>query len=448
MPTRGHPSVQFEGRSIDEMIATFMADRHVPGVTLAIVQAPYIPRVVGYGVSDVDKQRLASPRTLYNVGQITRAYTAVAIMQLVEAGTLRLEDAIGMHLAGLPVAWQALTVRQLMAHASGLPDYTTQSGFDPAREIAAQDVLALVRDAPLAFAPGSRAAASGTDFFMLGLIVEAASGTTYEAFVTKNQIERLDLRNTMFASSLSAVKQEALDRPPVTHSQFKSERPYINPTETATGYASSGGALVPVRRNSQSAWSANGAIFASAEDISLWDIGLAGGLLVRSKENRDIIYNPAPLAGGATVPANAGWRFPKHPGLMDIEGNVPGFSCYLSRFTSPQELVCVTLCGNRSGIDFTDLARRIAGAFDRRLGPPASANGMIARESTFAVAETRDRLEAFLSAQGVARPLDIRTWEEADGTVWAGYDEASVLAAPDAVRRVVEASVKHATAPY
>jgi len=455
---RGNPSVQFDGQTIDEMIAGFMAERHVPGVTLAIVQAPYIPRIVGYGVSDVEKQRLASPKTLYDVGQLTRGFTAVAIMQLVEAGKLKLDDAIGKYVSDLPAAWRALSVRQLMAHASGLPDYTAQRGFDPAREYSPREIVALVRDVPVAFAPGSQAAASGTDFYLLGLAVERASGMSYEAFVTRNQIDRLGLRNTMFASSLPAVTQEGLDGAPFRHSLFLKDRRYVDPSETATGYAWTGSAFTPVRRNSDGAWGGNGAIFASAEDISLWDIALAGGLLVGAKENRDAIYRPAALAGGAAIPANAGWRFPKHPGLMDIEGNVPGFSCYLSRFTDPNELVCVTLCGNRSGIDFTDLARRIAGAFDRRLGPPAGARGMVSRESAYAAPATVERLESFLRSKGVeaAAQIDrgatvltfgdpavrVRIWEEGDGTVWAGYDGA------DGARAPLEAAIRYATAPY
>src|SRR6187397_2639490 len=65
---RGNPLVQFEGQSIDEMIAAFMSEHRIPGMTLAIVQAPYIPRVVGYGISDVEKRLLASPKTLWHVG--------------------------------------------------------------------------------------------------------------------------------------------------------------------------------------------------------------------------------------------------------------------------------------------------------------------------------------------------------------------------------------------
>lgn len=453
---RGTPLVQFDGQSIDEMIASFMADRHIPGVTLAIVQAPYISRAAGYGVTDLETRRLASPHTLWNVGQLTRAYTAVAIVQLVEAGQLSLEDAVSKHVDGLPPAWQAVTIRQLMAHASGLPDYTKQAGFDPAREYKPAEILALVRQAQAVFAPGAHVAASATDFFLLGLAIEHASGMSYEAYVTKNQIERLSLENTVFASGLPAVKQETLAAPGFKHGAFLRERPYIDPTEAATGYTERDGTLAPVRRNTGGAWFGNGSIFASAEDISLWDIGLAGGLLVKAKENREALYGGATIGGGAVVPANAGWRFPKHKGLMDIEGDVPGFSCYLARFTDPGELLCVTLCGNRDGIDFTDLGRRIAGAFDRKLGPPAGAKVKTSRESTYSVPVTVDRLTAFLQSKGVqvsektsqattellVKSGRIVVWQEADGTVWAGYDDMADLAAH------VQAAVKYATAPY
>jgi D-alanyl-D-alanine carboxypeptidase len=479
---RGTPSVQLDGQGIDDMIASFMTERGIPGVTLAIVQAPYISRVVGYGVSDLETRRLASPKTLWNVGQMARAYTGVAIMQLVEAGKLRLDDSVGARLAGLPQTWQAVTVRQLLGHASGLPDYTTQPRFDPARNYTTDEILSLVRDVPPAFAPGARAAASATDFFLLARLVERASGISYEAFVTKNQIERLSLKNTVFASSVDTVKQETLDGAGAKHKRFLEDRPFIDPSEIATGYSAKTGSLTP--STGGSTWFGQPAIFASAEDISLWDIGLAGGLLVSSKDNRALLYAPATIGGGASVPANAGWRFPKHKGLMDIEGNVPGFSCYLARFT--------------------DLGRRIAGAFDRKLGPPVSAaKGLTSRESTYSVDETVGRLTSFLESKGVqvaARidhaaaaakaglqlpptqvvvfgnpavgthlmmahpgvaldlPLRVLVWQEADGTVWAGYNDVGDLAARYGItdradvivsmRTALELAVKYATAPY
>jgi D-alanyl-D-alanine carboxypeptidase len=500
---RGNSRVEFDGQTIDDMIAEFMKERRIPGMTLAIVQAPYISRVVGYGVSDVEKGLLASPKTLWNIGQMTQAYTAVAIMQLVEAEKLTLDEPIGKLVADLPSEWSAITVRQLMAHVSGLPDYTKQAAFNPAQEYKPVEVIALVKSLPLAFPPGTQVANSATDFFLLGLVIEKVSGMSYEAFVTKNQIERLGLKNTLFASTLPGVKQETVEKNDFKHKEFLSERAYINPTEMGAGYVEKDSKLAVVKRNSQSAWYADAAMLASAEDISLWDIGLAGNLLVTKKENRDFLYNAVRLKDGTEAPAHCGWRFPGHKGLMDIEGHAPGFSCYLSRFTDKAELVCVTLCANKEGVDLTELARRIAGAFNRKLGPPVGPKVMTCLESCYPVQTTVNRLEAFLKSKGVdiaARidhaaaakkndlelrptevlvfgapavgthlmlsrpsialdlPLRVVVWQEPDGTVWLGYHDVPDLAQKYGIadrteivalmRAGLAAALRHATVPY
>jgi D-alanyl-D-alanine carboxypeptidase len=500
---RGNPMVQFEGQAIDDMIGAFMKEHGIPGMTLAIVQAPYISRVVGYGTSDVERGLLASPKTLWSIGQMTQAYTAVAIMQLVEAGKMALDDRVGKHVADLPSDWQSITVRQLMGHISGLPDYTKQPSFQPFQAYEPGELIALVKDVPLAFKAGTQVAASATDFFLLGLVIEKVSGMSYEAFVTKNQIERLGLKNTLFVAGLPNVKQEAVEKNDFKHKDFLSERAYIDPTEAATGYMEQDGRIPPVKQISQSAWRANAGLLASAEDISLWDIGLAGSILVSKQEHRDFLYNGFKLNDGTPVPANCGWRFPGHKGLMDIKGNVPGFSCYLSRFTDKADLLCVTLCANREGIDLTGLARRIAGAFDRKLGPPAGPNVMTFRESCYPVAVTVDRLQAILRSKGVNivgrvdhagaakehnlelrptellifgdpavgtrlmqsrqsialdLPLRVVVFQDASGSVWVGYNDPSDLASRHGISdqdRVVElmrkglaAIVMQATVPY
>jgi uncharacterized protein (DUF302 family) len=167
----------------------------------------------------------------------------------------------------------------------------------------------------------------------------------------------------------------------------------INPTEPATGAGAArvNPGLLPARA----------AIYASALDISLWDVGLAGSILIKDPALRRMLYQPAKLEGGENVATSGAWEFPGHPGLMVITGSEAGFSSLLSRFTDPRELVCVTLLANKEGLDLTQLARRIAGAYDPVLGPPLQTAGQRVQQSPRPVHETMERLARALTAQGM-----------------------------------------------
>lgn len=302
---RGNPGLQMGGVYVDQLVSDFMVEHKVDGMALAIVQAPYISRACGYGVSDPARQFLVGTQTVFPLGQLADAYTAVAVMQLVEGGQLALED-----------------VRPILLEAR--------------------------------------------DFPALEARIAEASGVGYREFVRARQIEPLGLRQTFFAG----------DRPPVddAHKQFLHEHLYINPTEAA---GSSDG------------------LYASASDVSFWDIALAGDILIKSAELRALLYKPGPDW------TSGPWVYPGRPGLMVVTGTGPGFSTLLSRFTDPSDLVCVTLLCNREGLDLTQLARQIAGAYDVRLGPPVETAGMRVQQSPYDVPTTVERLEKALAAAGI-----------------------------------------------
>lgn len=328
----------FGGETIDQMIATYMQENDVPGMAVAIVQAPYITRVTGYGLADTETRRLAASHTLFDIGQMAEAYLAVAVMQLVEEGKLSLDDPAEKFIPGAAKA----TVRQLIQHRSGLP--------------------------------------RTLDATLLCDIIAKASGTSCEAYVRANQIDRLGLRQTFFASELGSLKREG-----TKPGGFLRDPQLINPTEPATGTS--------VKASSPSGGLR---IYASAMDVSVWDIGLAGEILIKDPALRKILYQPA-----EDMPSSGPWYFPGHPGLMVSTGSGDGFSSLLSRFTDPKELVCVTLLANRDGLDLTQLARRIAGAYDPKIGPPPETAAFRAQQSPFSVKETLDRLESILKDRGV-----------------------------------------------
>lgn len=402
-PGAGRPqtALAVRGKFIDERIADFMAKNNLPGLTMAIVQAPYVPRSAGYGRASITNDELASTRTMWNIGPITQGFTAVAIFQLYEAHKLDIHDAIERYVPSIPAAWGKITIFELLQHASGIPDYRRSTDFNETQKYRPADLLAIVASKPLLFKSGTEVHLSATDFILLGLAIERASGMSFREYVTKFQIEPLGLRSTMFAEDFPA--KSFLDRPSQDttaneHVRFKSEIPYIDPVEPAVGYREEKGKLVAVDGKSSESLFAFGAIWSSAEDISVWDTALAGRTLVKSLEDHALIYQPTKLENGTTVPAMAGWEFTHHPGFMEVKGSSPGFSSYLSRFTAASELVCVTLLTNKEGVDLTGLARDIAEAYLAGLGAPIDTDKIVTRESKYSVDETVVRLESQLKS--------------------------------------------------
>ncbi len=410
---RGDFHTVYKGQSVDDLVIQYMEENNVPGMVLSIVQAPYITRIVGYGFADIKTKRLVATRTVFNVGQLTNAFTAVAIMQLKEEAKLHLDDLINSYLPNLPDSWQSITIRHLLTHSSGIPDYVQSPSFNYTSDYQPAQIISLINKDALLFQPGTRMQVSATNHYLLGWIIEKSSGMSYQDYVTKNQIERVGLKNTFFIDTIQSVPNEINDGTnPFKHSQFLQNPVFIDPTEPATGYEQSKNGLEAVSPMTWASSFSNSGIVSSAEDISLWDIGLAGTVLVKDPENRNFLYG-APILEGKVIPGNAGWFFPGHQGLMEIKGAIPGYSSFLSRFTDPKELLCVTLLANKGNLpDLDILARKIAAAFDINLGVPqreAPWSGTI--QSPYSVKNTVERVVTIIQKQG--------------GTVFAHIDHAA-----------------------
>lgn len=399
---RGNFRTVYKGQSVDDLVIRYMEDNQVPGMALCIVQAPYITRVVGYGIADMESKRLVATRTVFNVGQLANAYTAVAIMQLKEAGKLQLEDFIGSYILQLPGSWESIVIKDLLTHSSGLPDYSENPSFSYAHHYKPDELLNLIKDKELLFKPGTQIQNSATNTYLLGWIIEKASGMGYQEYVRQNQFERMGLKNTFFVDTTRSIVNEVNNgSEPFKHSEFLKNPALVNPVEHATGYEQTEKGLKAVPSATWSASFAHSGIVASAEDISLWDIGLAGGILVKEPENRAFLYSP-PSINGNSVPASCGWLFPGHQGLMEIKGNTPGFSAFLSRFTDAAELVCVTLLSNKGNLpDLDILARKIAAAFDINLGIPLEGSSWSeTMQSPYSVKDTMERVKTIVQKQG------------------------------------------------
>ncbi len=185
---------------IERAVTAFMSKLNAPGVSVSVGIGPIVRWASGYGLADVEQSVPATADTVYRLASVSKPITAVAVMQLIERGRLSLDDQVGKWLPDAPLAWQPITVEQLLTHQSGIRHYTAaedESGNAYVKHYASlRDALAIFSGDPLLHPPGAKMTYSTYAYTLLGVVIEAASGEDYVTFVTKNIFEPAAMRHS------------------------------------------------------------------------------------------------------------------------------------------------------------------------------------------------------------------------------------------------------------
>jgi D-alanyl-D-alanine carboxypeptidase len=174
--------------SIDSIAEEAIKSGPVAGLSLAIMHKGEVILAKGYGYADLENDLPTTAETVYGIRSISKNFTAALILKLVEDRKLELDDPISKYLPDLPTLWQPITVRQLLSHTSGIRNYGGERWRKNYRlGLSPEEWLALYRDDPLDFPPGSNYSYSNTGYLLLQLLIEKVSGQTYDVAV-RNRI--------------------------------------------------------------------------------------------------------------------------------------------------------------------------------------------------------------------------------------------------------------------
>lgn len=166
----------------------------------------------GFGLADREWMVAHVPQAKFRLGSLTKQFTAVAILQLMEQGRLALDDKIAAHLADAPAAWRDVRLFHLLTHTSGIPSYTSMPGFFEAAarlERTPQEIIALTRDAPLLFAPGKEFKYNNGGYVILGHVIERLAGMAYADYIGANILRPLGLADTGYDDDATVLPYRA-----------------------------------------------------------------------------------------------------------------------------------------------------------------------------------------------------------------------------------------------
>lgn len=351
-------------KKIDAIFAG-VTSREEPGFAVLVTKNGEIIFERGYGVRDLRRKAPIDTQTNFRLASVTKQFTAMAIMLLIHDGRLRYDETLTEIFPEFPSYGKSITIRNLLNHTSGLPDYEDlmdaeektkgQNIWSPEHQIRDAEVLRLLENASQGkFAPGTKWEYSNSGYVLLGLVVSKVSGQPFADFLRARIFSPLKMNHTLVF--------------------VKGENEVAN---RAYGHSRKNGVFVETDQSSTSATQGDGGIYSNLEDLSRWDDALRNHTLLSEKEFQAAL-TPANLPPGAetrlaedapksmrgrAVSYGFGWFLDPqgpHP-LMWHYGDSMGFKTAIQRYTR-DNLTIIILC-NRTDLDPSFLALKTSQLF-------------------------------------------------------------------------------------
>jgi CubicO group peptidase (beta-lactamase class C family) len=309
-----------------------------PGASVLVLHdgKPIVRRA--YGFADLEKHVAATPETNYRLASVTKQFTSAAILLLVQDGKVHFDDRVRTWLPALPPAADAITIRHLLTHTSGLIDYEDVMPQGLTEQLHDADVLALLaRQDRTYFAPGTSYRYSNGGYALLALIVERASGQSFARFLRQRIFLPLGMKHSVaYEQGISTVDHRAF------------------------GYSPDESDAEPDRwtRTDQSSTSAvlgDGGIYSSIDDLAKWDAALYDDRLLNA-ESRRLAFSPATPTDDPRVEYGFGWRITGE--TLWHSGETIGFRNVIVRY--PARHLTVIVLTNRDDPEPYPAALRIA----------------------------------------------------------------------------------------
>jgi CubicO group peptidase (beta-lactamase class C family) len=203
---------------VDQAVLAQLTQQKIPGVSLGVMRDGKIIKARGYGLANVELEVPVAPRSIFQTGSVGKQFTATAMMMLVEEGKVGLDDSIMKYLPEVPAAWKGITVRHLITHTSGIPDYggeesTMSKGvLDFRRDYTEDELVRTFAGMPLAFQPADKWSYSNTGYVLLGVLIHRVTGKFYGDVLQERIFKPLGMTSTRIISEADIVPNRSISR--------------------------------------------------------------------------------------------------------------------------------------------------------------------------------------------------------------------------------------------
>ncbi len=330
--------------SIHRYIASEMQRQQIPGLSAAILRGDRILLARGYGFANLEVVAPASDSTIYQSGSVGKQFTAAAVGMLAQQGRLNVEDRITQWFPEGKGVWDGITVRHLLTHTSGIPEYT-DSLIDLRKDYTEDELVGLAAAQPLDFPPGDTWSYSNTGYVVLGALIRRVTGRFYGDILHELIFAPLGMRTRVISEADIIPNRAAGYR--LVDKQVQNQE-WVSPSLNTT---------------------ADGALYLTINDLAKWTVALNHRRLPDARV-LDAAWTPARLNDGGTVPYGYGWDLSEQRGHRRVghTGAWQGFETVIYRY--PEFDLSVIVLTNLAEAMPSAIAQGIAGILERGLEPP------------------------------------------------------------------------------
>jgi CubicO group peptidase (beta-lactamase class C family) len=322
-----------------------MTRQQIPGMAVAVLRGDRVLLARGDGYANLEHRVPASDSTIFQSGSVGKQFTAALVVMLSDQGHLGLDDSVVRWLPEGKGVWDAITVRHLLTHTSGVAEYT-DSTFDYRKDYSEDQLVRFAAGRPLDFSPGERWAYSNTGYMLLGILVHRVSGRFYGDLLHDLIFLPLGMRTTRIISEADIVPNRAAGYR-LAQGRIKNQD-WVAPTLNTT---------------------ADGSLYFSVKDLTRWSVALNHGR-IPSRSALRAAWTPVRLNDGGTYPYGFGWNLVEQRGRqrMGHTGAWQGFKSAIHRF--PEFDLTVIALANLAEAEPGAIAEGIAGFLEPALRPP------------------------------------------------------------------------------
>jgi CubicO group peptidase (beta-lactamase class C family) len=328
-------------KQLERILDGLLSDRfkpNDPGCAVLVAKKGRIVYEKAFGNADLELKVAARPDMIFRLGSISKQFTAIAILQLIEQGKLGLHDSIQKFIKDFPPKNHAITIEHLLTHTSGIKEYTQLDIPDPfirRKDLSPKEVIDLFKNEPLEFQPGSTFKYSNSGYFLLGYILEGVAGIKYKDYMESTIFKPLGLANTYYDDPAKIIPNRA------------------------KGYKREGDMYENADYLSMTIPFAAGALISNVADLYKWHQALHQYTLIK-KETLENAFMPYRLSDGAYSNYGYGWFVLDMNGSPSLQhgGNINGFKSNEIYF--PKEDVFVATLFNCECAPMEELSQQIA----------------------------------------------------------------------------------------